>query len=382
MQGHAQRDDSDPERGATLQRTNLDDGARSREERRKAKEHGVVLATGGLLFALAVAHFLRWAGEATFSTGLWTGALVVTVVAQGALWTIPRVGWDESLEAWDPHFVLLPMVVAALLLSAYVYVVPEAHALILMGWFAALLFTARLAGFRQIVGLGSLMTLGYLGAVYLRIDVWPGSLTVEMVHTAIFFGINVFAGVISERLRRDRRRARELQEALAEQAIRDPLTDLHNRRYFESFLESELARIDRYGGVCTLAMVDLDDFKTYNDTHGHQAGDRLLQRVAQILRDAFRTGDVVARYGGEEFAVVMVNTDGEAALQAAERARLRIAESEFEGDGLPDSGRHITASFGLAVAPEDANDPETLVELADEALYRAKRAGKDRVDVA
>lgn len=342
----------------------------------------MVLATAGLLFALAVAHFLRWAGEATFSTGLWTWALVVTVVVQGALWTIPRMGWDEPLEAWDPHFVLLPMVVAALLLSAYVYIAPEAHALILMGWFAALLFTARLAGFRQIVGLGSLMTLGYLGAVYLRVDVWPGSLTVEMVHTAIFFGINVFAGVISERLRRDRRRARELQEALAEQAVRDSLTELHNRRYFESFLESEIARINRYGGVCTLAMVDLDDFKAYNDTHGHQAGDRLLQRLAEILRDEFRTGDVVARYGGEEFAVVMVNTDREAALQAAERARRRIAETSFDDDALPDARHHMTASFGLAVAPEDANDPETLVERADEALYRAKRAGKDRVDAA
>lgn len=342
----------------------------------------MLLATVGLLFALAIAHFLRWAGEASFSTEVWTWALVATVLTQGGLWLVPRLGWDEALEAWDPDYVLIPMAVAAVLLSGYLYVAPEAHNLVLMGWFAALLFTARLAGFRQIVALGTLMTLGYLGALHLRLESWPGSPTVELVSAGVFFGINVFAALVSERLRRDRQRARELQAELAERAVRDSLTDLHNRRYFESFLEAELGRIRRYGGTCTLALLDLDDFKQYNDTYGHQAGDRLLQELAEILREEFRTGDVVARYGGEEFAVIMVNTGREAAFQAADRARRRIEETEFDADDVPGTGRHITASFGLAVAPADAHDVETLVELADEALYRAKRAGKNRVDAA
>jgi diguanylate cyclase (GGDEF)-like protein len=342
----------------------------------------VLLATVGLLFALAAALFLRRMGEADFSTKLWAWTLGVTLAVQGALWLVPRLGWDELLEAWDPHFVLVPTAAAAVLLSGYLYVSPEAHNLVLMGWFAALLFTARLAGFREIVALGTLMTLGYLGAVYLRMESWPGSQTVELVSVGVFFGINLFAALVSERLRRDRERARELQGELAERAVRDSLTELHNRRYFESFLEAELGRIRRYGGVCTLALLDLDDFKHYNDTYGHQAGDRLLQRLAEILREEFRTGDVVARYGGEEFAVIMVNTDREAARQAAERARRRIAETEFDGEDLPGRGRQITASFGLAVAPNDASEVGTLVELADEALYRAKRSGKNRVDAA
>lgn len=367
--------------GLPLERTTLEDGGRSREEVRRSKEHGVLLAGVGLVFALGVGLYLRWLGEARFSLELWAAALAVTVVAQGTLWLIPRMGWDELLDPWDPHFVLLPMLVAAVLLASYVYLTPEAHNLLLMGWFAALLFTARLAGFRQIVALGAWMTLAYLGAFYLRLDGWPGSPTLELVQTGVFFGINVFAGVVSERLRRDRRRARDLQEELAERAVRDALTGLHNRRYFEDFLESELNRLRRYGGACTLALLDLDDFKAYNDTYGHQAGDRLLQRLAEILLDEFRMGDVVARYGGEEFAVVMVNTDREAARQAAERARRRISRTEF-GDDVPGDARRITASFGLATAPGDADEPEALVAGADEALYRAKRAGKDRVDAA
>lgn len=339
----------------------------------------MLLATGGLLFALAVGVVLRWLGEAHFTTELWVGTVVLTLAAQGALWAIPRLGWDELLEEWDPHYVLLPMGVAAVLLAAYVYLAPEAHHLLLMGWLAGLLFTARLAGFRQILLLGTWMTLVYLGAFYLRLEDWPGSPTVEIVQSGVFYAINVFAAVISGRLRRDRQRARELQEELAERAVTDPLTGLHNRRYFESFLESELARIRRYGGVCTLALLDLDDFKEYNDTYGHQAGDRLLSSLADILREEFRSGDVVARYGGEEFAAVMVNTDRESARRAAERTRRRIEETEFDADGVPPS-EHVTASFGLAAAPSDAERFDELVGLADRALYRAKRAGKNRLD--
>ncbi|MFB6241005.1 MAG: hypothetical protein ABEJ46_05540, partial [Gemmatimonadota bacterium] len=175
----------------------------------------MLLATVGLLFALAVALFLRRAGEADFSTELWVWSLGVTLVVQGGLWLVPRMGWDELLEPWDPHYVLLPMAAAALLLSGYLYLAPEAHNLVLMGWFAALLFTARLSGFREIVALGTLMTLGYLGALGLRLESWPGPPTIELVSVGVFFGINVFAAVVSERLRRDRRRARELQEELA-----------------------------------------------------------------------------------------------------------------------------------------------------------------------
>lgn len=349
-------------------------------EKRRSKELGVVLATGGLVFALVAVLLLRWLGEVRFSPELWSRAFVATIVVQGALWLVPRLELDERLT-WDPHYVLVPMACAAALLGAYIYVAPAASALILMGWFAALLFTARLAGFRQIVALGTWMTAAYLGAVLLRRHSWPTGLPVEFVKAGVFYGINVFAGLVSERLRRDRERVRELQEQLAERAITDPVTGLRNRRYFESYLESELARIRRYGGRCALAMMDLDEFKNYNDTLGHRAGDALLEELGGVLQEEIRTEDVVARYGGEEFAVVMVNTDREEGRKGAERIRRRIEEHRFPRGEIQPGGR-VTVSLGVAVAPEDAESADGLVERADEALYRAKEGGKNRVHVA
>lgn len=355
------------------------DGLSEAEERR-AKEYGVLLATGGLVFALLASLLLRLLGEARFSVELWSAALSATVLVQGALWLVPRLGLDAKLR-WDPHYVLLPMACAAALLGSYIYVAPAAHDLILMGWFAALLFTARLAGFRQIVFLGAWMTSLYLAAVLLRRQAWPASPAAELVNAGVFLGINVFAGVVSERLRRDRERVRELRSELARRAVTDSLTDLRNRRYFDSFLESELARVRRYGGECALVLLDLDDFKNYNDTLGHRAGDRLLRGLAELLQAEVREGDLLARYGGEEFAVVMVNTDRQSAREGAERIRRRVEEHSFPDGDVQPRGR-VTVSLGVAAAPADGESADRLLERADQALYRAKATGKNRVHVA
>jgi diguanylate cyclase (GGDEF)-like protein len=166
--------------------------------------------------------------------------------------------------------------------------------------------------------------------------------------------------------------------ALREQAVTDALTGLSNRRYLETRLREEAGRSKRHDSVFALMMIDLDDFKTYNDREGHPAGDALLAAVARLIRTAARDTDLVARYGGDEFAVVSPETRVEEALLLAERIRAAVAAHAFDLPGLPPTGG-LTLSAGVAGFPADSDDPETLVRVADAALYKAKAAGRNRV---
>jgi diguanylate cyclase (GGDEF)-like protein len=178
----------------------------------------------------------------------------------------------------------------------------------------------------------------------------------------------VFAGPIV-RMLADLRRA-------ASQATTDALTGIANRRTFDEELALEWRRAERIGDSLALILLDLDDFKRVNDTHGHQAGDLVLRRVAEVLGSGMRQIDLFARYGGEEFGVLVPETELEGAVLLAERLRSQLAAERV---ALSD-GRtlEITASFGAAAKGSLAR-PEELVAAADEALYEAKRNGKNRV---
>src|SRR2546430_2209080 len=155
---------------------------------------------------------------------------------------------------------------------------------------------------------GLLMALSYLGAITLLArQGQPLSMPFESSVATMFILINVFTGVVFERLRRDRQERKVLRAKLAELAITDPLTGLYNRRHFEEILRAEVHRIGRYGGHCSLGIIDLGFFKNYNDTLGHLAGDALLRELAALLRGHLRVSDVLARYGGEEFWLVLVH---------------------------------------------------------------------------
>ncbi len=174
----------------------------------------------------------------------------------------------------------------------------------------------------------------------------------------------------------------ELHEQLREQAIRDPLTGLYNRRYLDNTLERELAHCQREGKALSLIMIDVDHFKKYNDCYGHQAGDNCLRNVADALQAcAKRASDLVARYGGEEFTLVLADTNCADAQRVAESVRLSIEALAMPHE-QSDSGR-VTVSVGVAVMTEHSyREVENLLRAADLALYRAKQSGRNQVQLA
>lgn len=169
-------------------------------------------------------------------------------------------------------------------------------------------------------------------------------------------------------------RTRELMEMLAKRALIDGLTGLHNRAYLDERLAAETAHALRFSSRFSCIMSDLDKFKQLNDTHGHSFGDQVLRGVARVFSQSCRTEDVVARYGGEEFAILTPHVAADGAMVLADRLRDRIEAEIFRCDDQP---IHITCSFG--VAELDPSNPQMLLECADQALYRAKRQGGNRV---
>jgi diguanylate cyclase (GGDEF)-like protein len=162
--------------------------------------------------------------------------------------------------------------------------------------------------------------------------------------------------------------------SLYEMAITDELTKLYIRRFFNLKLESEFRRAKRYAHQLTLAICDLDYFKKVNDTFGHQAGDLVLQTVANMLKVHVREIDIPARFGGEEFVVILPETNGEGGWCFGERFREAVA-----GSNAAELPCQITISVGIATYPDDADSIQTLIAKADSALYEAKHKGRNQV---
>jgi diguanylate cyclase (GGDEF)-like protein/PAS domain S-box-containing protein len=169
---------------------------------------------------------------------------------------------------------------------------------------------------------------------------------------------------------------RESEQKYREMSITDSLTKLYNSRHFFRQLANEVARAKRYGIPLSLILMDIDDFKRYNDSYGHLEGDKALKGLSEVIRKNLRACDSAYRYGGEEFTVLLPETEGEDAFIAAERLR-----KEFENEvlsPLPGSEVHMTISIGVSRYIPD-EQPSTLLKRADEGMYKAKKLGKNRV---
>ncbi|MBW1670562.1 MAG: diguanylate cyclase [Deltaproteobacteria bacterium] len=180
-------------------------------------------------------------------------------------------------------------------------------------------------------------------------------------------------------------RLKQLYEALQEKnrqlqklANRDGLTDLYNHRYFHEQLSKDFLRAQRYHESLSCILLDIDYFKKFNDTYGHQTGDIVFRDLGQVIKDSIRDRDFAARYGGEEFAIVLYHTDGPAALQVAERLRQMVEHCDVRDR---DNVLHVTISLGIATFPhQQIRYYKQIVECADKALYKAKRNGRNRVE--
>jgi diguanylate cyclase (GGDEF)-like protein/PAS domain S-box-containing protein len=171
----------------------------------------------------------------------------------------------------------------------------------------------------------------------------------------------------------------KLKEILRNQSIRDPLTGLYNRRYLEESLNRELHRADRTGRKLSLVMLDLDHFKHFNDTFGHQVGDILLKEIAGVIKGMVRAGDIACRFGGEEFSLILAEVDTEGAYKCVDAIRDAIKHVSLHHRGQTIGT--VTVSAGIATFPTHAGNLEDLVRAADNALYRAKKAGRDCISI-
>ncbi|MFN0277616.1 MAG: diguanylate cyclase [Pyrinomonadaceae bacterium] len=170
----------------------------------------------------------------------------------------------------------------------------------------------------------------------------------------------------------DRATLKEKAGEFEQLSVTDPLTGLLNRRYIEERMLEEIKRSNRHGFPMSFMMLDVDHFKSYNDSHGHPAGDAALKMVAQVIRETLRDADVAARFGGEEFSILLPQTTAEEAATIAERLRSNIEHTDFPH-------RHVTTSIGVASCSAELCASADLVSAADKALYEAKRQGRNRV---
>jgi diguanylate cyclase (GGDEF)-like protein len=170
----------------------------------------------------------------------------------------------------------------------------------------------------------------------------------------------------------DRSALRDKAGEYAQLSITDALTGLLNRRYLEERFTEEIKRSNRTGEAISFVMLDVDEFKSYNDKFGHPAGDEALRIVGRVLKDTLRGADVPARYGGEEFAILLPQTTAEEAETIAERIRRNVELTEFPK-------RKVTISVGIASRTAVLNNVPDLIDAADKALYQAKRLGRNQV---
>jgi diguanylate cyclase (GGDEF)-like protein len=167
-------------------------------------------------------------------------------------------------------------------------------------------------------------------------------------------------------------------ERLLYRSVRDPMTGLFNRGYFDTLLDFEIERARRYGRKFALVMVDADHFKRINDTHGHPTGDAVLRALARALRLGVRQSDVVVRYGGEEFLLLLHETGEASASEKADLLRQTVGKLILKPAGAGHAVK-LTVSAGVASYPEDGQTARALLTAADQRLLRAKQAGRNRV---
>jgi diguanylate cyclase (GGDEF)-like protein len=341
-----------------------------------------VAATVGLV-PLSLANSMSWSELLRNWLTWWQGDVSGMVIVTPLL-----LAWcSRDALRWNPRykfeglcFVLL-LLIAAIAVFGYVAdpLAPFARAFVILPFivWAAFRFSQR----EVTTVTAAVCAIAVSDTMTSLASATPQALNESLLLLLLFTSTLVITGLVLSAVVTERGRTlQDLRSALHDlhtQAVTDPLTGLLNRRYLTEFLPREVIRARRKGDSLAVLMIDLDHFKRFNDNFGHDAGDLVLTRVAQLLMAHIRGSDIACRYGGEEFIVVLPDTTLEGASRRAEEIRTAVRELQLSHRGKPLG--EITVSLGVALLPDHVAGPEALVRVADEALYQAKAAGRDRV---
>jgi diguanylate cyclase len=308
---------------------------------------------------------------------------IITIAFNIILYIIFRSGLNQRMK--DPSLTSFQICLASLVVMYAIFFIYEARGILFSVYILIMLFGIFRLDTRQFLNVSAFILATYGIDIFLLQVFRPQDieLKIEIFQwlglAVVLFSVSFIGGNISS-LRRDLSTSRKKLQAslitIKEMAIHDDLTGFYNRRHLMELIETENNRSVRTGSVFSLAMMDLDKFKNINDTFGHQAGDNVLIAFSAIVRSVLRKSDFCGRYGGEEFLIVLTQTDLQDAKVFAERIRSCVEDSFF-----PELGRksRITVSIGLAEHRTKESIDKT-ISRADEALYRAKKGGRNRVE--
>ncbi|MFH0998312.1 MAG: GGDEF domain-containing protein [Pseudomonadota bacterium] len=351
-----------------------------RKQTLRIRRFFMAVAVYALFMSLAyvsyLAGFMEWEAIAGF--------LIIIPIINISLYIFFRTGLN--LKMADPSLTVIQMSAAILLVMYGMYFANESRSVLLLDYIIILQFGIFRLNTRSFlyVSIFTLMTYGVDIALLHLFRPQGVNFHIEylqwIVLALVLIAFSIIGGHISY-LRRNlsisKSRQAKYIETIHEMAIRDELTGVYNRRHVMELLDHEKNRSSRGGGIFCVAMLDIDKFKNVNDRYGHLAGDAVLRAVANMIDNTLRQTETCGRYGGEEFLIVMTQTDIKGALICAERMRTKIENASFPDIG---SDFKITVSIGLSEY-RIREDVEKIISRADEALYRAKKGGRNRVDL-
>ena len=341
------------------------------------------ISLGIYILNLSLSYMAYKAGIMEFKALYWYWIIILTINI--FLYIIFRTGLNERMK--DPSLTSLQICIASLAVMYGIFFIYEARGILFSLYILILLFGIFRLDTKQFLHVSAFILLTY-GIDILLLQVFRPQdieLKIEVFQwlalAIVLISVSFIGGNISS-LRRDLSASRKKLQAslikIREMAIHDDLTGFYNRHHLMELIETENSRSVRTGSVFSLVMMDIDKFKSINDTFGHQAGDNVLITFSAIIRSILRKTDFCGRYGGEEFLIVLTETDLQEAKVFAERIRACVEESFF-----PDLGAdsRVTVSIGIA-RHRNKEDVEKTISRADEAMYKAKKGGRNLVEVS
>ena len=313
------------------------------------------------------------------------GFLIISLTINVTLYIIFRTGFNLRMS--DPSLTSIQICAASLVVMYGIYYTREIRGVLISMYILVLLFGIFRLYTRQFLFVSAFVLMTYGIDIFLLNIFQPQNINLKLEFfqwfglAIVLISVSIIGGNISS-LRRElsvsRKKLQSSLTVIRDMAIRDDLTGFYNRIHLMDLIETENSRSIRTGSVFSLAMIDIDKFKSINDTHGHQIGDQVLRTFSAVIRSVLRKTDFCGRYGGEEFLIILTQTDLEAAKVFAERVRACVENSYFPDLG-PDF--RVTVSIGLAQHHTKDNIQKTISH-ADDALYKAKNGGRNRVMAA